>query len=119
MGRTLPRWGFLLLLYLLGFMVVPLLLAVWIQVAGRYRMTTDAVGLTVVRLLKRQVPWTEMRSVEAVRVVQYQNGFRSGTKLRLHLHHSGGQLKLSMNPVEGEQLLRELAARHIPISMNG
>ena len=119
MGSTLPRWGFLLLLYLLGFMVVPLLLALWIQIGGRYRMTTDAVGLTVVRLLKRHVPWAEMRSVEAVRVVQYQNGFRSGTKLRFSLHHSGGQLKLPMNPVEGEQLLRELAARRIPISISG
>lgn len=119
MGVTLPRWGFLLLLYLLGFLVVPLFLALWIQIAGRYRMTTDALGLTVVRLLKRHVPWTEMRSVEAVRVIQYTNGVRSGSKLRLRLHHSGGTLKIPMNPVEGEQLLRELSARRIPISMSG
>jgi hypothetical protein len=83
-------------------------------------MTTDALGLTMVRLLKRHVPWTEMRSVEAVRVVQYTNGVRSGNKLRLrmHLHHSGAELKIPVSPVEGEQLLRELSARRIPISMS-
>ncbi|HEX3775215.1 MAG TPA: hypothetical protein VHV51_12170 [Polyangiaceae bacterium] len=116
MGRTLPRWGFLLLLYLLSFMIVPLLLAIWIQASGRYRLKTDGAGLTVVRLLTRRIAWPDLRHVESQRIMQYQNGVRTGMKLRLRLHHARGDLTVYMNPVLGEALLRELAARSIAIS---
>lgn len=116
MGTTFPRWSFLMLLYGLSFLIVPLLLAVWIQLGGRYRMATDATGLTVLRILRRRIDWAAFRSVQVTRVMQYQLGVLSGSKLRLRLTHTQGALELSMNVVEGERLLREFAARRIPVA---
>lgn len=111
--QTLPRWGVLLLWWCLSPAVIPLFIALYLT--KRYRLVTDGQGMTILRFFTRRIAWSEVESVQLVKIEQYVNGIRSGTILRFTLsltgQHAGKKVTFPMIGVDGRKLESELRAR--------
>ena len=113
-GTDLTRTGVLITLGCFGGVILTLPLVLWIVSTDRYRLVTDAAGLTVRGLRTQRVAWASLTGVDVVDVHQQRSGIDVARRYRLTLHLKDDAIELVLSSLDGTRLLRELAARQVP-----